>query len=50
MSNHSLGQSIRRLEDARFLTGEGCFTADMDMDGQLHGVVVRAPYALLSAP
>ncbi|MDP6706362.1 MAG: xanthine dehydrogenase family protein molybdopterin-binding subunit [Alphaproteobacteria bacterium] len=45
MTNVALGQSLARFEDHRFLTGEGRYTADIDLDGQLHGVVLRSPYA-----
>ena len=34
-----------RLEDPRFLTGQGRFTADLRRDGMLHAVVVRADHA-----
>ncbi len=39
------GQSIRRLEDARFLTGQGRFIEDIDLPGQAWMQVVRSPYA-----
>ena len=39
------GTSVRRLEDRRFLTGEGRFAADLDRDGQLHAVIVRSIHA-----
>ncbi len=39
------GQSIRRLEDERFLTGCGCFTDDINRAGQLHVQIVRSPHA-----
>ena len=34
-----------RLEDHRFLTGEGRFTADLRRDGEAHGYVLRSPHA-----
>ncbi|MEQ9122846.1 MAG: hypothetical protein RIM80_09820, partial [Alphaproteobacteria bacterium] len=34
-----------RIEDRRFLTGEGRYTADLARAGQTWGVVVRSPYA-----
>ena len=34
-----------RLEDHRFLTGEGRFTADLRREGEVHGFVLRSPYA-----
>jgi len=38
-------QAKGRLEDRRFLTGEGRFTADLSRAGEVHGVVVRSPHA-----
>jgi carbon-monoxide dehydrogenase large subunit len=43
--NELSGQSIRRLEDERFLTGRGRFTDDINHAGQLHLQVVRSPHA-----
>ena len=40
-----IGQSIRRLEDARFLLGEGRYVADIDVARQLYGHVLRSPHA-----
>lgn len=37
--------SIPRLEDERFLTGRGRYTADHDRAGQFHMAVVRSPHA-----
>lgn len=34
-----------RIEDRRFLTGEGRFTDDLRRPGQAYGIVVRSPYA-----
>jgi len=34
-----------RIEDRRFLTGEGRYTADLSRPGQAWSVVVRSPYA-----
>jgi len=45
VTQHSLGQSVARLEDPRLLTGRGTYTADIDADGQLHMAVVRSPHA-----
>jgi carbon-monoxide dehydrogenase large subunit len=39
------GQSLRRLEDARFLTGRGRFIEDIDFPGQAWMQVVRSPHA-----
>jgi aerobic carbon-monoxide dehydrogenase large subunit len=40
-----IGQSVRRREDGRFLTGGGCYTADLRLRDALHMVVVRSPHA-----
>jgi aerobic carbon-monoxide dehydrogenase large subunit len=40
-----VGQPLPRLEDGRFLTGEGHFTADLDLPGQACAVVLRSPHA-----
>ena len=37
--------SAGRLEDHRFLTGEGRFTADVRREGEAYGFVLRSPYA-----
>lgn len=39
------GRSLRRLEDARFLTGQGRYVADVPAPGTLHAVMVRSPHA-----
>jgi carbon-monoxide dehydrogenase large subunit len=39
------GQSVKRVEDARLLTGKGVFTDDLQRDGMLYGVTLRSPYA-----
>ncbi|MSO99982.1 MAG: xanthine dehydrogenase family protein molybdopterin-binding subunit [Acetobacteraceae bacterium] len=40
-----IGQSTRRVEDERFLTGRGIFVEDVDVPGQLWAYVVRSPHA-----
>ncbi len=40
-----IGQSVRRREDVRFLTGGGCYTSDLRLGDVLHMVVVRSPHA-----
>jgi aerobic carbon-monoxide dehydrogenase large subunit len=40
-----VGQSIRRVEDARFLTGGGRYVADIEVPGALHLHVLRSPHA-----
>ncbi|MFP6746762.1 MAG: xanthine dehydrogenase family protein molybdopterin-binding subunit [Alphaproteobacteria bacterium] len=45
MADAVLGQSVPRREDRRFLTGAAKFTADFNVEGQLHGAVLRSPHA-----
>src|ERR1700730_12430229 len=40
-----LGRSLNRLEDERFLRGQGRYVADLAVPGALHGLVVRSPHA-----
>ena len=40
-----IGKSVRRKEDARLLTGKGCFSDDVNLPGQAYGVLVRSPHA-----
>src|SRR5258708_30366878 len=44
MNGGHIGRSLRRLEDPRFLTGQGSYVDDMDLPGQLHGIVLRSPH------
>ncbi|HTC12199.1 MAG TPA: xanthine dehydrogenase family protein molybdopterin-binding subunit [Acetobacteraceae bacterium] len=39
------GQSLRRFEDERFLTGRGRYIEDIDLPGQVWMHVVRSPHA-----
>ena len=40
-----IGQSVRRREDRRFLTGAGQYTDDVVLHGQTYGVFLRSPHA-----
>ena len=40
-----IGQSVRRKEDARFLTGAGQYTDDVTMPRQTHAYFLRSPHA-----
>jgi aerobic carbon-monoxide dehydrogenase large subunit len=40
-----IGQSIRRVEDQRFITGTGRYASDHAPEGVLHAYVLRSPYA-----
>lgn len=45
MSNKYIGQSVKRLEDKRFITGKGRYTDDIKLPGMVHAQFVRSPYA-----
>ncbi len=40
-----IGQSVRRVEDQKFVTGTGRYSADVIVEGALAGVVLRSPHA-----
>ncbi|WP_157615661.1 xanthine dehydrogenase family protein molybdopterin-binding subunit [Rhizobacter sp. Root404] len=40
-----IGQSVKRREDARFLTGAGQYTDDVVMHGQTYAAFLRSPHA-----
>jgi carbon-monoxide dehydrogenase large subunit len=40
-----IGQSLPRKEDAILVRGEGRYTDDLSLDGQLYAAFVRSPYA-----
>lgn len=45
MDRYGIGQPVRRKEDARFLTGRGTYTDDIDRPGQAHMAILRSPHA-----
>ena len=45
MNKFGIGQSVRRVEDARFLTGRGRYLDDMELPRQTHGVVLLSSHA-----
>ncbi|MGD1877529.1 MAG: xanthine dehydrogenase family protein molybdopterin-binding subunit [Kiloniellaceae bacterium] len=45
MGRFGVGQGLRRVEDLRFLTGEGQYSDDIRLEGQSYGVLVRSPFA-----
>lgn len=45
MGKFGVGQSIRRVEDQRFLTGHGRYTDDITVPGQAYLYVLRSPHA-----
>ncbi|WP_395689013.1 xanthine dehydrogenase family protein molybdopterin-binding subunit [Caenimonas koreensis] len=40
-----IGESVRRKEDYRFITGAGQYTDDINLPNQRYAVFVRSPYA-----
>jgi carbon-monoxide dehydrogenase large subunit len=40
-----IGQSVRRVEDQRFITGRGRYVDDINLSHQCYGVVVYSPHA-----
>src|ERR1041385_8717878 len=45
MGQFSIGQSVRRREDPRLLTGRGRFYDDLKLADQVHAAIVRSPHA-----
>src|SRR5262245_17587350 len=45
MSKFGIGQAVRRVEDQRFITGQGRYVADINLAGQCYGVPVLSPHA-----
>ena len=44
MGNY-IGQSVKRVEDKRFITGKGKYTDDLVLPALTHAYIVRSPYA-----
>ena len=40
-----VGSPIKRSEDTRILTGQGCYVDDIALPGMLHAAFVRSPVA-----
>ena len=45
MAKFGIGQTMKRVEDQRFLTGTGQYTDDLPIDGVLTAYVLRSPIA-----
>jgi carbon-monoxide dehydrogenase large subunit len=43
--SYGIGQPVRRVEDARFLTGRGQFVDDIELPHQCHAAIVLSPHA-----
>jgi len=44
-TNRYFGQSIKRREDPKYLTGQSHYTDDLTPSGTLYAAIVRSPYA-----
>ena len=42
---HGFGKPVRRVEDARLLTGRGVYSDDFNLPGQAYACFVRSPHA-----
>src|SRR6516162_421858 len=45
MAKFGIGQAVRRVEDQRFLRGQGRYVDDIRLPGECHGVTVLSPHA-----
>jgi aerobic carbon-monoxide dehydrogenase large subunit len=45
MNRFGIGQPVRRVEDARFITGRGRYVGDIDLPGLAHSQVLLSPHA-----
>ena len=45
MSATGIGASVRRVEDIRYITGQGHYTDDINRHGQTHAYFLRSPHA-----
>ncbi len=45
MTTDVLGESIKRVEDPRFITGKGRYLDDVQLTGTTHLTILRSPYA-----
>ena len=45
MSETGIGARVKRVEDYRFLTGQGTYTDDINRPGQTYAYILRSPHA-----
>src|SRR5205809_6611837 len=45
MAGAFVGTSVKRREDAKFLTGRGNYVDDINRPGQVHAFIIRSPHA-----
>jgi CO/xanthine dehydrogenase Mo-binding subunit len=43
-ANSAVGIAVKRIENKRFLTGQGCFVANLTVPGRLYGAVRRSKF------
>ena len=44
-TSFTIGQSVPRVEDSRFITGRGRYIGDVNLPNQAHAAVLRSPHA-----
>jgi carbon-monoxide dehydrogenase large subunit len=44
-THHGIGQPVLRKEDARLVVGAGCYSDDVNREGQVYACFVRSPHA-----
>ena len=44
MTKFGIAQPVRRVEDQRLITGQGRYTADINLPRQAHAFVLRSPH------
>jgi carbon-monoxide dehydrogenase large subunit len=45
MAKFGIGQAVRRVEDQRFIRGQGRYVDDIGLPGECHGVTLLSPHA-----
>ncbi len=45
MTTDVLGAPVKRVEDPRFITGDGRYLDDIKLPGMVHMAILRSPYA-----
>ena len=44
-TQHNIGRSLRRIEDVRFLRGQGTYIDDINIEKQAYAFFIRSPHA-----
>lgn len=44
-NSNRIGQPVRRKEDLRLITGQGCYSDDVNLPGQVRAIMLRSPHA-----